>query len=61
MDEPSQRHADEDARHALEVRFRVHCSTSNAQRSHELTPFHELSRDLDTVSFQSGKVFALYL
>jgi hypothetical protein len=61
MDEHSQHHADEDTRHALEVRFCVHCSTSDAQRSHEMTQCHELLRDLDTVSFQSGKVFALYL
>jgi hypothetical protein len=51
MDEDSQRNADEDDRHSLEVRFRIHASTRDTQRSRVTTQRHELNRGRDIVPF----------
>jgi hypothetical protein len=51
MDEDSQRNADEDDRHSLEVRFRIHASTRDTQRSHVMTQRHELLCDRDIAPF----------
>jgi hypothetical protein len=49
--EDSQRNADEDGRHSLEVRFRIHASTRDAQRSRVTTQLHELLCDRDIAPF----------